>query len=92
MTQPEPEAPETENDDSEKIDTGDTEDAEPEHAEPEHAEPEDTEQLEHAEGLIDEARSAAREALPDTESDDDLDAPSTGEGLPEDEPVTPGPN
>ncbi|WP_375426237.1 hypothetical protein [uncultured Friedmanniella sp.] len=65
--------------------------SEPE-TEPEKAEPEDTEQLDHAEELIDEARTAAHDALPDTQSDDDLDAPSTSEGLAADEPATPGPN
>ena len=50
------------------------------------------EQLDRSEQLIEEARGAAREALPDTSSDDDLDAPSTGRGVPADEPVTPGPN
>jgi hypothetical protein len=61
-------------------------------SEPDHEpDPEAAQQLEHSEELIDEARNAAREALPDTGSDD-LDAPSTSEGLPADEPVTPGPN
>lgn len=54
--------------------------------------PEAAQQLEHSEELIDEARNAAHDALPDTASDEDLDAPSTSEGLPADEPVTPGPN
>jgi hypothetical protein len=53
--------------------------------------PEAAEQLEHSQELIDEARGAAKGALPET-ADDDLDAPSTSEGLPADEPVTRGPN
>lgn len=51
-----------------------------------------SQQLDESEELIDEARDAAHGALPDTGSADDLDAPSTTEGLPDDEPVTPGPN
>ena len=54
--------------------------------------PEAAQELDKSAELIEEARGAAREALPDTESDDDLDAPSTTEGLPDEEPVTPGPN
>ncbi|WP_375431045.1 hypothetical protein [uncultured Friedmanniella sp.] len=55
-------------------------------------EPEASRQLDESKELIEEARSAAGAALPDTQSADDLDAPSTERGLPDDEPVTPGPN
>ncbi len=55
-------------------------------------EPEAAQQLDHSEKLIDDARNAAPAGLPDTAADDDLDTPSTGAGLPAEEPVTPGPN